>query len=264
MTIAAPTRPPEPMSSLSRMLKILDLFQDGTTMSAEEIAQRTSLTRSTAYRYVKELCDAGLLGRVSGEYALGPRIIELDWMIRNSDPLIAAARPVMESIRDTTGMTVLASGLYGERVINTHIEPGREALSLSFGRGRPLPLFAGAGSRAIVANLSPSRLRRLHRDHADDPALRGADWRTFSAQCREIREQGWCLTSGELNRGLTGIAAPVFDADGAVLGSLTVVGRADRFALFREEAIARMVCDAARRVTEKVSRARPAAAGPAR
>jgi len=177
-------------------------------------------------------------------------------MIRNSDPLLAAARPVMEAIRENTGLTVLASELYGERVINTHIEFGREPLTLSFGRGRPVPLFAGAGSRVIVANLTPSRLRRLHRDHAADPSLRLPDWREFSALCREIREQGWCLTSGELNRGLTGIAAPVFDADGAILGSLTVIGRSDRFALFREEAIAQMVSEAARKVTDKVSRAR--------
>jgi DNA-binding IclR family transcriptional regulator len=242
------------MSSLSRMLKILDLFSDGTTMTAEVIAQRTGLTRSTAYRYVKELCDAGLLGRFSGEYALGPRIIELDWMIRNADPLLAAARPAMASIRDNTGLTVLASELYGDRVINTHIEYTREPLTLSFGRGRPLPLFTGAGSRVIVAHLSASRLRRLHREHAEDPALRGLDWRGFSALCRDIREQGWCLTSGELNRGLTGVAAPVFDRDGAILGSLTAIGRSDRFALFRESAIATMVIDAARSVTATLAR----------
>ena len=74
------------MSSLSKLLNVLDLFGPATLkIDPDTIAERMGLSRATAYRYVKELCDAGLLTRVdAGHYGLGPRVIELDWMMRPS------------------------------------------------------------------------------------------------------------------------------------------------------------------------------------
>lgn len=44
------------MSSLTRMLSILDLFSStDMSMTAESIAERMGFTRTTCYRYVKEL-----------------------------------------------------------------------------------------------------------------------------------------------------------------------------------------------------------------
>ncbi len=67
-------------SSLARMLGVIDLFsEDAPVWTVDDIAVKLGYTRATAYRYVGELCDAGLLMRVAqGAYSLGPRIIELD------------------------------------------------------------------------------------------------------------------------------------------------------------------------------------------
>ncbi|MBL0418725.1 helix-turn-helix domain-containing protein [Ramlibacter sp. AW1] len=54
-------------SSLSKMLEILDLFdEEHPTRTAEEISAILQLSASTAYRYIRELCAAGLLGRLTG------------------------------------------------------------------------------------------------------------------------------------------------------------------------------------------------------
>ena len=50
------------MSSLGRLLSVLDLYSEVEPIwTLEEITSETGYTRSTAYRYVKELCDSGLL-----------------------------------------------------------------------------------------------------------------------------------------------------------------------------------------------------------
>ncbi len=59
-------------SSLGRMLSVLDAFsEDAPIWTVGNIAAALGYTRATAYRYVGELLDAGLLTRVGGgAYAL--------------------------------------------------------------------------------------------------------------------------------------------------------------------------------------------------
>ena len=62
------------------------------TSSDDEIAAALGLARTTCYRYVRELAQAGLLVSGGGRYSLGHRIIRLDHQIRECDPLIGAAK----------------------------------------------------------------------------------------------------------------------------------------------------------------------------
>ena len=68
------------MSQLIKILQVLDLFNESrNTLSAEDIPSLLGVSRTTAFRYMKQLCDAGLLTKLSGRYALGARIIQLDY-----------------------------------------------------------------------------------------------------------------------------------------------------------------------------------------
>src|SRR3954454_24829954 len=98
------------MNSLEKMVAVLDLF-DGSTMEwlPDAMAERLDLPRSTLYRYLKVLTDAGLLTSLPGVgYTLGPRVVELDYRMRLSDPLIGPSRPVMaELVQDVPGIALL-------------------------------------------------------------------------------------------------------------------------------------------------------------
>src|SRR3979409_1654672 len=87
-------------SSHERMLRVLDLIEESATpLSSDEMVDRLGFTRSTLYRHLKNLSDAGLVTSFPDVgYALGPRVAELDYKMRNSDPLIIASRPVMAEL----------------------------------------------------------------------------------------------------------------------------------------------------------------------
>ena len=58
---------------------------------------------STVYRHVRELVGAGFLDPVTGAgYAFGPAFIRYDRVLRQSDPLIQLAAPVMAGLLDRT------------------------------------------------------------------------------------------------------------------------------------------------------------------
>lgn len=242
-------------SSLSRMLGTLQFFSRAEpVLSAEAIAERAGVPTSTAYRYVKQLTNAGLLIRWKGGFALGPRIMELDLQIRECDPVIVAAAEPMAELFRQTGLEVLLSKLYGRTIITVHIETGGSGRTLKFGRGRPLPLFRGSSSKSIVAFLPAARLRKLHeeaRANGDEDAL-AQDWQTFYEAMLSIRKAGYSLTKGELNSGIEGISAPIFGGDRDVIGSLTLIGDLGRMAMLREEALIEVVQKTTNAISESL------------
>ena len=100
---------PDSAGSLARMLQILELFsEEEPVWSTADLIEALETSRSTGYRYIKTLHDAGLLTTVrNGYYSLGPRIIEMDLQIRLTDPLLLASHGVLEDLVDKIGHSAL-------------------------------------------------------------------------------------------------------------------------------------------------------------
>ncbi|MGE0800463.1 MAG: IclR family transcriptional regulator [Lautropia sp.] len=214
------------MKSLDRMLALLDAFTpESPVWSTDALIRQSGTSASTCYRYLRSLHGAGLLARVAnGSYILGPRVLEMDRITRLCDPVYLVGGPVIEQLSSRTGHSVILCILYSNTVMCV-----REALAAGsppelFSRGQRRPLFRGASAKAILAWLPAHQLRTLFGKHADTIARAGlgADWVTFRQSLRQIREAGYAVSSGEANPGIAAIAAPIFNRDGDVLGSLSL------------------------------------------
>jgi len=196
--------------------------------TVEEAAKEMSIPVSTAYRYFRELSKAGFLEPFSsGRYSLGPAVIENDRKIRLTDPLIKVGRPAMQRlISRSAGVGVaLLCRIYRNCVMCVHQEP--EAVpenTTSYERGRPMPMFRGASSKVIFANLPSRTAKWFFQKHGEEIAAAqlGSDWETVKANLRRIRRAGLHITRGEVDAGRVGIAAPVFSRDRTVIGSITM------------------------------------------
>ena len=211
-------------NSLERMLQVVDLIEAGDSpVLPGDLMVRLGLTRSTLYRYLKILSDAGLITSFPGVgFALGPRIAELDFRMRNRDPLIIAGRPVMSELVAAIPGIALLCRRYRDTVLCVHQERGATSLVSTYERGLARPLFRGAASRIILAYLPPRVIERLHQQESAS----GVSLASLRPVLKEMRRRGWDLTESQVTRGITGIAAPVFDNRGRVLGSLSLsIGR---------------------------------------
>lgn len=256
------------MQSLQRMLGLLDVFtQAAPVWSAEDLIRFSGTSASTCYRYIKALHKAGLLARVAnGSYILGPRILELDRTTRLCDPVYTAGGPVIRRLCEETGHSALLCILYSDSVMCVREALSRSAPPELFSRGQRRPLFSGAAAKAILAWLPPHQLRSLYAKHRKTIASAGlgADWDSFRKALRRIREQGYCLTSGEFNPGIVAIGAPLFNRDGDVLGSLTLAAAAAKIDVNRFRGLADKVVRAAKEATERIARAQNMVDLPAR
>ncbi len=222
------------MTSLTRMLAILDLFDEGASMwTADAIASRLGYSLPTGYRYVRELHEAGLLRRaVGGTYVLGPRVIELDYRIRVGDPLLIACQRRMRALADETGCDVVLGTLYGERIVTIHQEHGTEGVSASYGRGRRLPLYRGMLSKAMLSALPRAQLRKLYRNSAEEAqaSALSQNWESMLVELKAIRAAGFSVSHGELDPGQTGIAVPLTSEAHRLTAALGFIMSHKRFA----------------------------------
>lgn len=243
-------------SSLARMLSVLDLFSDHQlTWTAEAITEALQVSLPTGYRYVKMLTEAGLLQRAAdSHYTLGPRIIVLDHYIRMADPVLRHGVPFMQELVAQTGLDCVISGLYGQQVLDTHRELGAAPASLSYGRGRPRPLFLGAAPKVILASFAPAQLHKVFDAHADEIAAAGlpTDWPSFRKYYSAIRKAGHYFSNGELEPNLAAVAAPLHQADGTVLGAISLVTSVQRMAVIDLPKLAQLVMRAAQDITTRI------------
>jgi len=202
------------MTRGERLHLILRLFSpERPQWTADETAAALGFSRSTAYRQLGALVKSGLLEALEGSsaYVLGPAIIELDRNIRLSDPLLTAATPAMRWLAEQAPVpcTVLLCRLYRDRVMCIEQEEKAGAAgTVSYERGRPMPLSRGAPSRTILAQLPPRRLATLMPSIEAENAA-GFDSEAFCRRLREIRKDGHCVTRGEVDDDVVGIAVPL-------------------------------------------------------
>lgn len=219
----------KPATSLERLLSVLQLFsEDRLEWSPEDMMERLGYARPTLYRYLKILSEAGLLvSHPHVGYTLGPKIVEMDYLLRLSDPLICAAHPVLDRLAEEFPCTALIVRWYGDRMlcvdsVNSLAEP----LS-SYPRGRPMPLGRGAIARAILAFLPKAQALPIIETHLSDwqsLAMGDTPDAVYSA-LRGVRRDGASMAFGEVTRGVTGTAAPLFDLARSPLGALCLTLR---------------------------------------
>ena len=222
------------------MLSILDLFTEQVPLlSPSQISNQLNLTRPTAYRYLKELTQAGLLTSTNGHYGLGPRIIQLDYQMRNADPMLRDGETSVRALAEQFGGTVLLTAMYGDTIVNTHQIDGTAEVTVKFGRGHVMPLAVSATSKILLANMRRTALKKLYTKYGQTRDFQkiGNDWSSFLTSMNSVRARGHHISFAELDDALVGIAAPIATSEGHVANAITLILHQDQFDLFNQQAI---------------------------
>lgn len=214
------------MNSLHRLIRVLDIFEEERgVLSADDIFARLGYSRSTTYRYLKILSDAGLLTSWHGiGYTFGPRIIEMNAIIAARDPLLTVSRPEMRTVSRAVPGVVRLCRRFKDKVLCVHSETSPHVAVQDTQLGRARPMVGGAASRVILSGLGAQQLRRYYDTHG--PALHaaglGGSLGEVRSRLKTVRDQGYHIERTEGGAGVTTIAAPLLDGAGAPVGALTL------------------------------------------
>jgi DNA-binding IclR family transcriptional regulator len=209
---------------------VLDAFTPSSpVLTLSEIARRAALPLTTTHRLVGELCASGALERDrDGMYRIGLRLWEIASLAPRGVPLREAALPFLEDLYEVTHENVQLGVREGHEVLYIERITGRQAVGVLTRVGGRFPLHASGIGLVLLAH-APECVQqevlagRLHRftDHtiADPDRLRRI--------LAQVRRDGVAVSYRQVTLDALSVAAPVFDADGAVLAGLSIVSKAD-------------------------------------
>lgn len=200
-----------------KVLAVLDLFSEARPLwTPEELMATLGYTRPTLYRYLKSLRESGLLMSTrGGQFTLGPRVVEMDYLSRQADPLVAAATPHLTRLAAAHPCTALIVRWYGDKMLCVTSQSSTPNPVSSYPRGRPMPMGRGAIARSIMAFLPKQQMLPLISRYAEDLSKVGVGKteQDIVAAFKRIKRAGVAIAFGEVTPGAIGIASPILDAN---------------------------------------------------
>jgi IclR family mhp operon transcriptional activator len=214
--------------ALSRGLALVAELNAAGPSSAQQLALKTGLNRTTCYRLLQTLQHDGFVTFDDGSalFGLTPRVRTLSDGVSTRDLSSQAALPPMfrllEEVSWPSDFAVFELGSMMIRESTHAYSPFSVHRSL-VGHGRSL--VRSALGRAVLGAASPALRREMLEITAsfvpEDAAL--ARDRTFiNRVVLQTRNDGYASSIGETEHGISGIALPI-KGTGPVLGSLNIV-----------------------------------------
>jgi DNA-binding IclR family transcriptional regulator len=204
------------VAAVDRALSLLAVFSathEPQTLVA--LSAATKLYKSTVLRLLASLIHRDLVRQLAdGRYALGSEVARLHAAYARSFSMADVVMPTLQKLVAATGESAAFHVRQGQarlclyRVDSPH--PVRDHIKA----GDLLPIDKGAGARVLDAFANP--FERL-------PGRRNADL------AREVLKLGYFAGIGDRDNEVAGISAPVFAADGALSGAITLTIPTNRY-----------------------------------
>lgn len=215
------------MSSVSRAFAILEAVAAAGArgLPFARIVERTGIPKATAHRLLRELTGLSVLtfDPTTRDYRGGMVLARLGAGVSADYNLRSAARPHLEALQSETGhVATLGIRSDYEGVYVDKIEPDDFSIRLHSEVGKPFPLHATAMGKVLLAHASADVVRRIAKRQLQAYTKHTI---TTAAALREelerIRKDGYAIDREEITRGLMCVAAPIYDAHGALAGAMS-------------------------------------------
>lgn len=217
------------VTSLARGLDILSCFKANERfLNNQEISHRTGLPKPTVSRLTYTLVQLGYLNYSDkqGKYYFGNKTLSLGYAFVANMEMRQIARPMMKELADYAQASV-AIGVRDELDM-LYIENARSStttFNVRMDVGSHLPLATSAMGMAYLCGVSEKE-RNILMDQ-----IRGRstnDWprmKTCLDQAmKDYRDKGFCLSLGEWDKGVHGVAVPFIPDDGTEILSFNCGG----------------------------------------
>lgn len=192
-----------------------------------DIANRLGMPRARVFRYLQTLMQLGYVRQdtATDRYRLTLKLFHLGQAIADGTQLTSVARPIMAALRDAVGQTVTISIPEddGMRVIDiVRVETPVQIVTKP---GAVLPFQTSAQGKVALAWGNPKYLTQIQATFGTDETAfegRGLDW--IISEIDRARTTGWAMAPEETLPGVNAISAPIFDAEGNMVATITIVG----------------------------------------
>jgi DNA-binding IclR family transcriptional regulator len=268
-------------SGLARDIEILDLLGGGEAMregglGVLRVAQLTGRDKAAISRALATLADAALIERDDATqlYRLGGRLYALAARTLESR-MVAICRPYLKRVAQSTRETTHLCVLRGGNVLTIMSELSPHEFRTTGWEGVTTAAWRTPSGRVLLSDWDRSSLERWYAEHGHDLPIVGpadplmteagfsvlptppadkaviTDFDTLLEELSRIRSQGFALLDEELEGGVVGASAPVFDLNGRIIAAINVSAPKIRMG-DRLPTLGRYVAEAAAALSEQL------------
>ncbi len=184
---------------------------DQPTFSLSDLSDNLALPKPTVFRIASVMQGLGFLDKAtpSGDYMLGLASLRHADALLASIPIREFALPVMEWMRDQVNETVILSLREGDFRYNIDSVECTHSIVQAQQIGTPIPLYAGAASRVMLAAMPADELENYLRrvQLAAFSSTTITDIGELKAQIKHAQKTGFVTTSGEFTPGGHAVAS---------------------------------------------------------
>ncbi len=252
------TQPPNYLvPALQRGLELLLQFnRNEPELTGAELSRRMALPRASVFRMLQTLEQMGFVERVgeSTSYRLGIGVLRLGFEYLASMELSEHGRPVIDALRDQTGYSAHLVVRDGTEVVFVAKAAGRSAIFNSVQVGARLPAHATVLGRILLGGMGSQELAALYAGQT----LKAFTAHTPTSLARlkrlvdEEARQGYAISEGGFESGISVVAAPVQDQTGKVAAAVSVTVPVQRIEPALAATLVAAVRDAADRLAQRL------------
>jgi DNA-binding IclR family transcriptional regulator len=209
-------------------LKIIEALVSTTAgLGVTQLGQLLGMPKARMHRHLTVLREHGYVTQDprTSLYQVGWQLYLLGQACSRHFDIMSLAKPMLERLRDKIGQTVVVSSFTGNEVVVIDVLRGTSPVEISLRQGTRFALNSVAQGKIVLA-FGPAALLE---ETLENP-LKGLTQRTITdpdrlrSEVDLVKRRGWADAPEELYTGINALAAPVFQADGSLFGTIAIVG----------------------------------------
>ncbi len=213
------------IAGLEKGLSIIEAFDDAyPRLTASQAGERCGLTRTAARRYLLTLQNLGYVAGDGKLFWLTPRVLRLGQSYLESARLPRIVQPFLQRITAGTQENAYLSVLDGAESVYIARNGANRGMNTGFVLGARVPAQVTAAGMLMLAMGDQEQLAVW----LEQVALQAYTSHNITSKDRlrvefaRIRANGWAISEQQLELNFRGIAVPLLDRHGKVVGGLNV------------------------------------------
>ena len=213
------------IAGLEKGLAIIECFDDAhPRLTATQAGQRCGLTRTAARRYLLTLMHLGFVATDGKLFWLTPKVLRLGQSYLESARLPRIVQPFLQRVTAGTHEIAYVSVLDGDETVYIARNGPNRTMNTGFVLGARVPAQVTAAGMLLLSARPEAELEQW----IEQVQLKAFTSYSITSKDRlrvefaRIRAQGWALSEQQLELNYRGVAVPLLDRHGDLVGGLNV------------------------------------------
>lgn len=222
------------IQSVTNALELMEEFRgEDTELGVTELSKRLGLHKNNVFRLLATLESRGYMeqNKITGNYRLGLKVLELGQVFIKHMGLLKMARSVLEEICEKCNETAYLAVIREDRVVYVDVIESSRPVRVISRVGVGLPVYCSAVGKAQVAFESIDEVDRILSEHTIQRYTPRTitDREELLRHLERVRQQGYALDDEEFDDGIRCVGVPVRDYTGRVVAGVSISGPMYRF-----------------------------------